>query len=168
MLVFDASPLIVLAKSHQLDVLDYHSTPRVVPESVHEEVVQAGLDGGHPDAQRLASAVEDGILTVEPVPETTLRTDLAENESLSQADADVIALAAAENAVAVMDEQYGRNAAEAAGVRTRGTAYLLLDPVSSGDLSKDEGRDAIDDAVDAGWYCSTQLYKEIQRRIDEF
>lgn len=166
-LVFDASPLVVLATAERLDLLA-HVDECLLTERVHEEVVTAGLEHGYADARRIARAVDDGVLSVRAVDETTRYATLADIDGLSAADASVLALGAQLDATVVMDEAIGREVADAEGIDSRGTAYLVLSLVRDGDLSAAEGRAVVDDLVDAGWYCSTDLYRRIERRLDAF
>ncbi|MDB9279186.1 DUF3368 domain-containing protein [Halorubrum ezzemoulense] len=80
----------------------------------------------------------------------------------------VLTCADARDAVAVMDESAGRSAAEVEGVETRGTAYLVLAAVKDGQLSKAEGRDAIDAMIDHGWYVAPDVYTRIVGKLESF
>lgn len=164
--IVDATPLIVLAKSDHLAVLTDHGEPAVVPTRVYEEVVETGLAEGYPDARRIERAVDAEELRVEDAPESDLYEDLASSRALSEADAAVLVLAAARDGVAVMDERAGRSTADAEGIETRGTAYVVLSGVKRGAYSTEEAKEVIDDLVDSGWYCSTDLYARILRKIE--
>lgn len=167
MLVFDASPLIVLASADHLEILESFDEALVVPERVRVEVVDAGIDGGHADARRLKAAIENSLLTVQQVGRTELFDELVDLDGLSEADAAVIACAAANDGIAVMDERFGRSIADAEGVVNRGTAFLVLSQVADGPLSPSEGKAIVDELIEAGWYCSTDLYRKISARLDE-
>ncbi|WP_226011240.1 DUF3368 domain-containing protein [Halomicrobium salinisoli] len=166
-LIVDATPLIVLAKSDHLDVLTGRDETPVVPALVYDEVVETGLSAGYPDARRIERAIENGHFAVEDAPESALFEELASSPALSEADAAVLALAADRDGVAVMDEQAGRAAADAEGIETRGTAYVVLSSVERGEQTPAEARSIIDDIVEAGWHCSTDLYAQIVRKLEE-
>lgn len=168
MLVLDASPLIVLASADRLSVLGSFDRDLVVPERVRAEVVDAGIDAGHADARRIETAIEQGVLTVHEVDPTPLFEEFADLDGLSDADAAVLAHADASDATAVLDEARGRSIAAAEDIPTRGTAWLVLSRVESGHITAGEGRAAIDDLVDTGWYCSTDLYRRILTKLEEF
>lgn len=165
MLVLDATPLIYLATVDRLELLANLNEDCVVPQSVYDEVVTAGIDAGHPDARRVERAVESEALSVRETEATQLAERLRRNPNMSEADVAVIALAAAEEGIAVMDEQYGRATADTEGVETRGTASVLIAVVRTGHLSGDEAVNILDDMIDAGWYCSTDLYTRIVRML---
>ena len=166
MWVFDATPLIYLAKAEALTYLDGLEPPRFIPELVYEEVVTDGLAHDYPDARRVERRVEAGTFDVESVENTALFERLAENPSVSDADVAVLALAAARSATAVMDEQYGREVADTEGIPTRGTAYVLLSLVKQDAITAAVARATIDDMMDQGWYCSPNLYARIISKLD--
>lgn len=166
MLVFDATPLVYLSKAERLDLLARLERDRVVPERVYDEVVTAGREQGYPDARRVERAVEDGVLTTASADDAPAFERLRENPGLSDADAAALALADAHSGTAVMDERYGREVAETEGIPARGTAYLVLSLVKRGDLAAADARATIDAMVDEGWYCSTDLYASIVRKLE--
>jgi predicted nucleic acid-binding protein len=166
MWVFDATPLIYLANVDRLGLVNHLDESCVIPERVSAEVVDVGLEQGHPDARRIERGVERGRFEVVSVEPTALRTRLTENDSLSDADVDVLACADAHDGVAVMDETYGRDVAATEGTTTRGTAYLVLRLATEGRIDVDEARDAIDALVEAGWYCAPDVYARIVRTLE--
>lgn len=168
MWVFDATPLIYLARVGRLEpVLDL-AAACPLPEPVHEEVVNEGLEAGYPDARRVEAAVEAGQLTVRDPPAGALADRLERNDGLSSADISVLTTAAAIGGTAVMDERRGRGAARVENIPVHGTAFLVLALLREGELSQDETLAAIDEMIDAGWHCSTDLYGRLRDRIDEF
>lgn len=167
MLALDATPLIYLATVDRLDVLDARDEACIAPRPVYDEVVTEGLEAGHVDARRVEQAVEAGTLTVRPAPTSELAERLRANPNLTEADVAVIALAASEAGVAVMDERYGRATADTEGIETSGTAAILGEAIRAGQLTGEEAIDILDAMIDAGWYCSTDLYTRIVRTFRE-
>jgi len=169
MYVFDATPLISLASADRLALVTSLDGPRYMPESVYDEVVTAGLDGGHADARRIERAVENEVLAVEPDPDpdVSLVERLSRVDALSGADVAVLALAGERGGTAIMDEAYGRSVSDAEGIATRGTAYVVLHAQRRGAIGPEESRAAIDDLLDAGWYCAPDLYARILEKIEE-
>lgn len=166
--IFDATPLIYLAKAQRLDLLEQLEGERIIPERVHREVVIDGLEEGYSDARRVDLAADDGLFHVHSAPETESLTRLRENPNLSDADAAVLALAESRAGTAVMDERYGRSIAEAEGIETRGTAYLILRLSKNGEITPQDARKTIDAMVDAGWYCAPDVYAKILRTLESF
>ena len=166
MWVFDATPLIYLAKVDRLALVQQLDVSCVIPERVYEEVVETGLEQGYPDARRIERGVDADRFVIESVETTPLLSRLRENNDLSDADVAVLACADAHGGVAVMDDTYGRDVAAAEGITTRGTAYLVLKLASEGTISGDEARSVIDAIIDEGWYCAPDVYAKIVRKLD--
>lgn len=167
-LVLDATPLIYLAKAGVLHLLRELDEDTVVAEEVHREVVERGVAAGHPDAERVAREIRKGCLEIRNVEGTDLFERAVRNPNLSRADAEVLALADSVGGVAVMDESYGREVAESEKIEHRGTIYLVIELVKEDAIDPDEARDIVDEMINEGWYCSTDLYARILKRLDEF
>jgi len=168
MWVFDATPLIYLAKVDRLALVQHLDEPRVLPDRVYEEVVTTGVEEGYPDARRIEQQVEATRFEIKSVASTSLLAQLESNPNLSEADAAVLACAAIHDGIAVMDETYGRDVATTEGITTRGTAYLVLKFAQSGAISVAEARRVIDAMIDAGWYCAPDVYTRIIGKLDSF
>jgi predicted nucleic acid-binding protein len=166
MWVFDATPLIYLAKVDRLALVQHLEASCVLPERVYEEVVETGLEQGYPDARRIKRSVDADRFDILSVETTPLLTRLQDNSNLSDADVAVLACADAHDGVAVMDETYGRDVAAAEGITTRGTAYLVLKLASEGALSVDDARTVIDAMIDEGWYCAPDVYAKIIQKLE--
>lgn len=138
-----------------------------VSERVYHEVVTRGLEEGCPDARRVERGTEEGILDVVAVDEDETFERLRENPNLNEADAALLASATKRDATAVIDEAYGRDVAAVEGIGTRGTAYVLFLPVKRGKATADEARETLDAMVDAGWYCSPDLYATLVGKLGE-
>lgn len=167
MYVFDATPLIYLAKAGRLELLDALDRECRMPEVVYEEVVTKGVEEGYADARRVERAVEDDMLGVVGVTESDVFDRLRRNPNLGEADAAVLAVAADHDATAVIDETYGRDAADVEDITTRGTAYLVLRLLERGTIDAGTARETIDEMVDAGWYLAPDLYAKVVRRIED-
>jgi len=168
MWVFDATPLIYLAKADQLDILGELDRERLIPRSVYTEVVETGVDEGYPDARRIERLVEDDVFEVVTVEKTDIYKRLQENDRLSEADVSALACAKNRDGTALMDETYGRDVAATESVDTRGTAYLVLLLVKRNAIDPETGRETIDAMLDAGWYCAPDVYAKIVGKLESF
>jgi predicted nucleic acid-binding protein len=166
MWVFDATPLIYLAKVDRLALVQHLEASCVIPERVYEEVVETGLEQGYPDARRIERSVNADRFDIVSVETTALLSRLQNNSNFSDADVAVLACADDHDGVAVMDETYGRDVAAAEGITTRGTAYLVLTLTSDGALSVDDARTVIDEMIDKGWYCAPDVYAKIIQKLE--
>lgn len=168
MWVFDATPLIYLAKAEKLRLASTLDDRRCIPKPVFEEVVTTGLEAGYPDARRIEQSIDDGVFDVVPVDAPQLTERLQQNPNVSDVDVAVLACAASRDAVAVMDDAAGRRVADVEGIETRGTAYLVLLCAKRGHISPRAARETIDAMIDAGWYCAPDLYTKIVRKLESF
>ncbi len=168
MWVFDATPLIYLAKVGRLRLVGALEGPCCVPQPVYDEVVTTGLKAGYPDARRIEQCVDSGHVEVVSVVNTQLEPRLDENPQLSEADVAVLGCAASRGAVAVMDDAAGRRAADIEGIETRGAAYIVLSCAKRGIISVSEARDIIDSMIDAGWYCAPDVYAQLVKKLESF
>ncbi len=166
MWVFDATPLIYLAKVDHLTLVSHLYEPCVIPERVYTEVVETGIEHGYPDARRIERSVEDDIFSVMPVDDGEFFSRLQRNPKLSDADVAVLVFADTHDGVAVMDETYGRDVASTEGITTRGTAYLVLYLASQKAISVDNARTVVDGMVEEGWYCSPDMYAKIVQKLN--
>lgn len=166
MWVFDATPLIYLAKVERLTLCESLEASCVIPDRVYEEVVATGLEAGYPDARRIERLADTDRFDIVTVESSALYSRLRENSALSDADASVLACADSHDGVAVMDETYGRDVAAAEGITTRGTAFLVLKLAKQGAVSDAEARTIIDSMIDHGWYCAPDTYTKIVRRLE--
>ena len=168
--IFDATPLIYLAKAERLDIIRSLDGSQLVPNLVYREVVTEGIEAGYDDARRIEQAVDDSVLDIVAVDieDSPTATRLTRHPGLSAADVAVLACAEARDAVAVMDETGGRSAAEVEGIETRGTAFVVLSAVKRGTLSPDEGRETIDAMIDHGWYVAPDRYTKLVEKLESF
>jgi len=125
MWVFDATPLIYLAKVDQLQLVSTLERQCYLPQQIRSEVVTAGLEEGDTDARRIEQYIDAGLFEVISVDDSQLVTRLRQNPNVSDADVAVLGCAASRDATAVMDEAYGRTAAEVEGIETRATMPVV-------------------------------------------
>ena len=79
MWVFDATPLIYLAKVDHLTLVQQLDTSCVIPEGVYEEVVKTGLEQGYPDARRIERSIDADRFDIVSVESTALLSRLQDN-----------------------------------------------------------------------------------------
>ncbi|MGM0510099.1 MAG: DUF3368 domain-containing protein [Thermoplasmatota archaeon] len=165
MLVFDATPLIYLAKAGVLHLLSELNEEKVIPESVHREVVEEGKKKGFPDARKIEKLIEDEAFEVLTWGSGELYYQLVDNSFISKADIDVLEIADEDDGVALMDEDYSRSIAEVEGIECRGSVYLVFRLLKEGVIDDQKAMEMIDKMIEEGWYCSTELYSQIVGRL---
>jgi len=123
LIVSDASPLIALAKSGLIPLLNGLVEEVIVPETVYAECT---AEIALPGAQAVRAALEAGHLQVRP---DAVRPVDDLDEELSGLDAGELAaihLASALQCPVLMDERLGRRVAQRRGLAVIGSAGLLL------------------------------------------
>jgi hypothetical protein len=156
-IVADASPLIMLARSDLLSVLKAVSGGVVVPEAVWHECVR---EPAKPGAQAILAARNAGMLDVQasvwtgdPLP------------ALGPGEIAAIALALALKCPALMDDRVGRRAATAQGVSVIGSAAVLLRAKQMGLISA--VRPILEDWRAAGYFLGEAFMRAVMEKAGE-
>lgn len=160
-LVLNSTPLIYLAKVNVLELLEKLPEKKVIPTSVHAEVVIKGKKRGTPDAILIEKAIDGGIIELKTLKDKKFLQTLRKIPGLHEADAEVLALSKELKATAIIDEDKARTIADVNGTPNRGTVYLLLRLQKLGLLTKGEVKVKVDEMIKLGWRCSTEVYAEI-------
>lgn len=162
--VFDATPLMYLAKAGVLEVLAQLPNPFLVPPRVFREVVEEGRKRGPTDVQVLERLIAAGRFRVRPVGSKSL-VRLRQDPRLSEADREALGLAVETGARLLADDGSLRSAARVLGVKAGGSLYLLRLLVERGLLSSDRAVEAVERMIAEGWFCSPLLYRSFVRSL---
>ena len=169
--VADAGPLIWLARCGLLDVLRQSYSSVLMPPAVRHEVIDRGVEGGHSDAALVSVALDEGWITIETSSKShTKRTsDLADRMRvrIGGGETQAIALALAEKAVLLTNDEDARAVARSMGLKTASVPRILIDAVKLGLLTKEEARSALSSMIDEGLWLSpavVQLFNELLER----
>ena len=164
--VFDATPLIFLARIRLLEESLKLFSTCLIAETVKEEVVDTGRNVGAPETAELESLIAKDRLVIERVPRTPLGGRLEANPRLSRGDRDSLVLASERTARLMADDAAVRSVANQLGLRLGGTLYILHTMTDRRMLEPAEAVDALDRLVDAGWYCSARLYRVARATLE--
>ena len=159
-LVFNASPLIVLAKAGLLDDWVGLGSPCLVPQAVADEIcrVDDALDPARVWLEKPGMGLD--VVATPPMLPFLAGWDLGEGESA------VISLTAAKpGAVAVLDDLAARRCAQAHGIKMTGTLGLVLLAKQRGLLS--EVGKALEAIVAAGLYVSAKDLANVRAKAGE-
>jgi len=170
--VVDAGPLIWLAQCGLLSILRRSYSSVSMPPAVRHEVIDRGIEGGHSDAAIISDALDEGWIKVEtPSKSHTKQTsDQAARTRvrLGGGETQAIALALAEKAVLLTNDEDARTVARLLGLRTAGVPRILINAVKLGHLTKEEARSALGRMIDEGLWLSpavVQLFNELLEGI---
>ncbi len=157
MIIADASPLIMLARSGLIEVLRVVAGKVIVPEAVWQECISGG---SRPGATAIMSARQAGHIEI--------RADAVLNDplpALGQGEISAIAPAIELGCPVLMDERLGRRVASLHGVRVIGSAAILL-------AAKERGlipavKPVLADWRAAGYFLSEALHLAVLQRAGE-
>ncbi len=159
-LVFNASPLIVLAKAGLLDRLIVLGNPARVPQAVVDEILR--VDDENDPARRW---LERDPVLIEVVPTPPMSPFLAAWD-LGAGESAVISLAAEQSgSVVVLDDLAARRCAEAHGIPFTGTLGLVLVAKRWGLI--DSAGEALELIVSAGLHISPRVLADIRAKAGE-
>jgi len=164
-LIFDATPLIYLARVGLASVIEAIPTPKFAARSVFGEVVERGKAKGLADALALARLFEGGAITIADASDVALLRTLTRIRGLEEPDAETLAIAKECGYRAVLDDLLARKVARTYGVDFVGTPHVIILGMDNNLLTKEGALDAIDHMIEAGWRCGPELYREITRMI---
>jgi predicted nucleic acid-binding protein len=155
--VINASPLIFLARSHHLELLQGFASTVWVPEPVANEIARRG------NQDITALAIENTAwLIAQPVPDipsVILEWRLGAGESAT------LTLAQAHRLEAIIDDLAGRKCAASLGIPVRGTLGIVLAAKQRGLIP--QARPVIEDMMRAGLYLSRRVLEHALSRVGE-
>jgi len=163
--VCNASPLIYLAKIGRLGLLKDLFGRVLVPLEVHREVVMGGEAGNHPEVASVRDAVREGWLAVRKAPSDPALDRLS--GELDRGELEVIALARRTKAdIVLMDDSAARRAAEALGLKPRGTIHVILKAHRRKLLSRSDAKRAVRRLISSGFRISAEVYAAVLAELD--
>ncbi len=86
MFILNATPVIYLAKTDRIQLLEELEQNCVMPNSVYEEVVIRGREKGEADALKIEDCVKNDVFEVKEAPDTPLSKKLDESDWLDVQD----------------------------------------------------------------------------------
>lgn len=154
----DASPVILLSKVGQLDLLRRLGAPVVIPQEAANEIRTAGPSD--PAVQALANAPWLQVVTAGPLPASIVGLKLGDGESAVLAHAQ-----ANPGSGVIIDDRAGRNAAVALGLPCQGTLGLVLFAKANGHLAA--ARPVIEQLRHHGMYLSDKVMNQALALVGE-
>ena len=158
-IISNATPLIYLAKSDKLALLQNTINQVLIPKAVFQEVVVEGKRLGEKDAYRVEKAIGQGWLRVKEV-----KNMFFTKVSLHPGEIEVISLAREKGIKTVlMDDAKGRSVAELAGLKPVGTLWIILQAVKNRVIDFDGFLSALEDMIHSGFYLKDEVYIKVVR-----
>ncbi len=160
MIAIDSSPLIHLSKIGRLDILESYEL--ITTESVQEEVIVEGKAG--------VSRLKEQFKRVEVIKlsgeDIDTASSVAKSEDVHQADAELLLLAKMRNCTLLTNDRALVLLARSLGIKVWWVTTLILNLMKAGRLSKEEGKDILDDLIMSGMKIETSVYIRILREIE--
>lgn len=165
MIISNSSPLIYLAKLHQLSLLKTLFKKVFIPEEVYEEVVLRGKQEKFFDALTVEQAYQEGWLNVEKI--VAGKEYLALASEIDMGEVAAILLAKQRRAeLVLLDDASARTIAQGLGLTVKGTIFVLLRAYKKKLFSKEEVKKLLARLVTEGFRISQELYVEVLNEID--
>jgi predicted nucleic acid-binding protein len=153
--IFDASPLIVLAKARRLALVEDARIERLVPAAVAREIVTG------PPGDPARMAIEQGWgnpVPDETIPESVLGWSLGPGESAA-----IAAALARAGSVAVLDDAEGRRCAQTHGVLVTGSIGIVLRAKRLGHI--EQAATVLRELRAAGLYLDDRTIRSALQRV---
>lgn len=153
-IVSNASPLIYLAKAGKLNLLQIVFEEVIIPEEVKEEVVDKGKQLGEKDAYIVEKAIAEGWLKVShaEILETSIEIHPGELATIS--------LAKKLKTEVLIDEAPARVAAKLFDLTPKGTIFVLLKSLSTGNIDLNQFIEALNQMIKHGFRLKEEVYME--------
>jgi len=158
--VFDSSSLIYLGKLRVLNKIAKLEGKKFIPKGVYKEVVKKGFERKEPETNYIDGLIKKKFFAVE-----TPKTAIKNIPLLSKTDREVLALAKETKSIAIIDEVYASDVAEAYGIESHGTIYIILKLLEKKIIEKREAINYLDKMLSLGFYLSADKYREILNAI---
>ncbi len=163
-LVFDASTLILLAKSDLLDFfLEDFEGSLLLPAAVEEE--STGFPG-RPDGVLIRQRITEGRLTVEEVRQSNVLARLGRDFRLGAGEAEALALALerGDSALVATDDRNAIRACRVLRIRFVTSLGILVRAVEKGLLSPEDGARCLERLRSYGRF-KAEVIEEVARQI---
>ncbi len=164
-LVFDATPLIYLAKAEILEKILLLFEENIIIESVCNEVVGKGKVRGENDAFYVEKLIQKKVIFVKEFSEKS--GFFVENKKLSETDDELLRFCKKWDAILITDDEELGKAADKENRENHGSVYLLFILLNKKIINKMEFKQIINKMIKAGWYCSIEFYDEIMGELEK-
>lgn len=154
--VSNATPLIYLAKTGRIDLLQKVFGKVFIPEEVKVEVVDKGKLLKEKDAYTIEKAIHEGwlkVLTASEIIEVPMKLDKGEVAALSLAKKLKLN-------VVLLDEVSARSAARLMDLTPRGTVFVLLKALEKKEIDLDEFLEVLSQLISEGFRLKEEVYVE--------
>lgn len=166
--VFNASPLIHLARAGLASLIEMLEGEKYTVPTVFQEVVELGKELGYADALISEELINKKILLVKSPQKRILHTVGSAHRDLHFGESAVIALSKELDGIAILDDRVARAVAKIHNVRTEGTHMLIFRALRKGLIDKADAERYLQKLVSSGWRCDVELYNKLLSMLKEY
>ncbi|MGO8806066.1 MAG: hypothetical protein ACLQO7_05620 [Candidatus Bathyarchaeia archaeon] len=159
-----------LAKIGKINLLKNLFNEIIVPQEVYVEAVDEGLKHGFSDALTIKECVNDGwikLAVMDSSAQNLIRKIVENAAEINFADAQAIVLAKEMKVLLLMDESAGRTFAEAWGLKTKGSLYVVMSALRAGLMNKEEAKETVVRMVSKGFRLEPNLLARLIIEIEQ-
>ena len=162
--VFDATPLIYLAKTSLLEAA-LESCEAFATETVRKETTE---NTDYPDAVIIRDSIEKGLLKIHSPGNEAKMKALSRHPEIHLGEAETLASAEELKATAIIDDEEARAVAELYNIPTRpGTLYILFRLTATDRLDAPTAEEKLDQMINAGLYLDPRTLVAAKRKLRE-
>lgn len=157
--ISDTSPISNLATVGQLDLLQQVYGNVIIPETVYQEIINAG-------ATEPATLAIQNLEWIKKGSVNNLNLVMSLQAKLDPGEAEAIVLALELKAdLLIVDERKGRKEATKLGIKITGTLGVLLKAKKLGLISSI--KPILDDLINSGFWVSSEIYQQVLALVEE-
>ena len=161
-IISDSSPLILLSKLKQLELLKELYDDIWIPREVYKEVVIKGKEGGYSDAYEVERNIEKFIHIKELDDEHSRRAEDIKS-SLGSGESEALMLAVQEKAeILLADDMEVRKMAKNKGISCRSTLGILLEALKKDVLDLESYVESIEELSTLSWMSPEVVSKYLK------
>jgi len=151
MIISNSSPLIIMGKAGQLQLLKKIYKQILIPKEVYTEVVERGKEKKEQDAFLTDEAINEGWIKVENLSKKEIQdvAELHKKFNISKGECEAIILAQRhKNCTLILDDIEAREIAKAKGIALSDTLIVPLEALAAGMISYEEFKKNFEKIID--------------------
>lgn len=164
-IVSNSSPLIVIGKTGQLQLLKKLYKQILIPKEVYVEVVERGKEKKEQDAFLIDKAIHEGWIKVENLSKKEIQSsmELHKKFSISKGESEAIILAQRyKKCTLILDDLEAREIAKAENITLSDTLIVPLEALAGGKVSYEEFKKIFGKVIDVMKPKSDKIFKILE------
>ncbi len=160
--ISDSSPLILLARSDKIDLLEKLYSEVWIPKEVYRETVKRGKEEGYSDAYEIERRIQETILIKELKGEYLKKAEELKS-ALGSGESEALMLATQENAALLLaDDIEVRRMAKNRSLKCRSTLGIFLESLKEEFIDLEEYEESIEKLSTFSWISPEIISKYLK------